>query len=374
MRRFWIIVLVLLFLTQSTYAEDTGEFITYIEKAKVVSVNNEEILEEFEGIVNRVQDVTLEILSGKYKGKTIEVSNYVSDNAAYEIYVKDGDKIIVMIEEYPDGNMDVNISDYLRETHVYYLLGLFFLLLIVIGKGKGFKSVLTLTITVLMVIKILLPSILKGIDPIVTSVFISIGVTIITILVIGGINSKSISAILGTSAGVLIAGLIAYIVGSKVRLTGLSGEDAMALMYIPQDIQIDFRSLLFSGIILGALGAIMDVGMSVASSIDEIHNANKNLTSRELFKAGMNVGKDIMGTMTNTLILAYAGSSLTLLLLLMAHEIPMRKIINFDIMATEIVRSLSGSIGLVLTVPITAFVSSILVKRSHAKESFNKDI
>lgn len=374
MRRFWIIVLVLLFLTQSTYAEDTGEFITYIEKAKVVSVNNEEILEEFEGIVNRVQDVTLEILSGKYKGKTIEVSNYVSDNAAYEIYVKDGDKIIVMIEEYPDGNMDVNISDYLRETHVYYLLGLFFLLLIVIGKGKGFKSVLTLTITVLMVIKILLPSILKGIDPIVTSVFISIGVTIITILVIGGINSKSISAILGTSAGVLIAGLIAYIVGSKVQLTGLSGEDAMALMYIPQDIQLDFRSLLFSGIILGALGAIMDVGMSVASSIDEIHNANKNLTSRELFKAGMNVGKDIMGTMTNTLILAYAGSSLTLLLLLMAHEVPMRKIINFDIMATEIVRSLSGSIGLVLTVPITALVSSILVKRSHAKESFNKDI
>lgn len=369
MRKFWIIVLALLFFTQSAYAQDTDEFTTYIEKAKVISVNNEEILDEFEGMVDKVQDVTLEILSGKYQGKIIEVSNYISGNSAYEIYVKDGDKVVVIIEQYPDGNIDVNISDYLRETHTYYLLGLFFLLLIIIGKGKGLKSVLTLTITVLMVVKILLPSILKGIDPIMMSVMISIVVTIITILIVGGINTKSISAIIGTSVGVLIAGLIAYVVGSKVRLTGLSSEDAMMLMYIPQDIELDFESLLFSGIILGALGAIMDVGMSVASSIDEIHNANRELTSKKLFKAGMNVGKDIMGTMTNTLILAYSGSSLTLLLLLMAYETSMRKIINLDIIATEIIRSLSGSIGLVLTVPITALVASILVKKSYNRKS-----
>ncbi len=154
---------------------------------------------------------------------------------------------------------------------------------------------------------------------------ISIAITIVTIFVIGGINSKSIAAIIGTSSGVLIAGIIAYIVGSQVRLTGLSAEEATMLMYIPQGIDFDFRSLLFSGIILGALGAIMDVGMSISSSIEEIHNANQSLTTKELFNAGMNVGKDIMGTMTNTLILAYTGSSIPLLLLFMAYETSMIK-------------------------------------------------
>ena len=139
------------------------------------------------------------------------------------------------------------------------------------------------------------------------------------------------------------------------------------LLYIPQGIQFEFKDLLFAGIILGALGAVMDVSVSIASAIEEIYKANRKLSQKELFLSGMNIGKDMMGTMSNTLILAYTGSSIPLLLLFMAYETSIVKIINLDIIATEIVRSLSGSIGLILTIPITAAVSAFLAKRERSE-------
>lgn len=344
-----------------------GEYLepenSYMERAIVLEVVDGEETEVSEGFVSSVQYVKLKILSGKYKGEIFEIENDLSDNVAYNIEVKEGEKVVVGIDEFDNDNLEVYISDYARQDHIFILLAVFILLIIFIGGKQGLKAVATLGITIFMVLKVLLPLMLKGINPIPISVTVSIAITIITIFIIGGINSKSIAAVVGTSSGVIIAGLIAYIVGSQVRLTGLNAEEATMLMYIPQGIDFDFKALLFSGIILGALGAIMDVGMSIASSIEEIHNANKALTRKELFNAGMNVGKDIMGTMTNTLILAYTGSSIPLLLLFMAYETSMIKIINLDIIATEIVRSLSGSIGLVLTIPLTALVATVLTKR-----------
>lgn len=203
---------------------------------------------------------------------------------------------------------------------------------------------------------------------------ISIGVTVITIFLVGGINSKGVSAILGTIAGVVIAGIISYIVGTKAHLTGLSAEEATMLIYIPQGIQFDFKNLLFSGIILGSLGAVMDVGMSISSSVEEIYRANSALSIKELFQSGMNVGRDIMGTMINTLILAYTGTSIPMLLLFMAYETSMTKIVNLDIIATEVVRSLSGSIGLIFTIPITALISSILIKKQFLNKRKEVDL
>ncbi|MCF6462363.1 YibE/F family protein [Clostridium sp. Cult1] len=363
--KIWIILLLLILIPFNVQGEYMEPVNTYMERAIVLEVEEGEEIEEVEGILTQVQHVKLEIISGKYKGQIFETENHLSDNMAYDIVVKKGDKVVVGVEEYEDNLVEVYVSDYARQNYIFYLLGLFILLIIVIGREKGIKAVITLAITIFMIIKVLLPLMLKGINPIPISVLVSIGVTVITIFLIGGINSKSISAIVGTSSGVIIAGFIAYFVGSQVRLTGLSAEEATMLMYIPQGVDFDFRGLLFSGIILGALGAIMDVGMSIASSIEEIHNANENLTKKELFNSGMNVGKDIMGTMTNTLILAYTGSSIPLLLLFMAYETSMIKIINLDIIATEIVRSLSGSIGLVLTIPLTALISTVLIKKEN---------
>lgn len=364
-KRILFIILILILSSSFVYADE--EFIEpLMEKAIVLEVGEIESSEEFGGFV-QTQDVKLKITSGKYKGEIRDIENHLSDNVVYNILVEKGDKVVIMIEEYGD-NYEVYIADYSRTDYIIYLTILFILLMLVIGRTKGLKSIISLSLTIASIFYILLPQILKGANPIPISILIAIGVTIITIILVSGINSKSMAAIIGTSAGVIIAGSISYYVGLKINLSGLSAEEATMLMYIPQNISFDFKNLLFSGIILGALGAIMDVGVSIASSIEEVHNANNDLTAKELFSSGMNIGKDVMGTMTNTLILAYTGSSIPLLLLFMAYETSLVKVLNLDVIATEVIRSLSGSIGLVLTIPITAFVASVLIKRQKSIE------
>ncbi|MCR3956059.1 MAG: YibE/F family protein [Gudongella sp.] len=339
--------------------ETETEFVNYTEKGTVLEAS--EIVERPEDYFS-AQDVTVRIDSGKFKGEINEIENVLSDHAYYDIIVEEGQKVSLMIEEYPDGSYNLYISDYYRIDSMVYLLGAFILLVVVIGRSKGIKSLISLGVTISAVLFVMLPLILRGVNPILVSVITAVLVTVVTISLVAGINHKSISAIAGTSIGVIVAGVISYIVGNQANLSGLSAEEATMLMYIPQGIQFNFRHLLFAGIIMGALGAAMDVGISIASAIDEIHKANPRLSSRRLFRSGMNVGKDVMGTMVNTLILAYTGTSIPMLLLFMAYETDLSKVFNLDVIATEIVRSLSGSIGLILTIPITAMIASYYAK------------
>lgn len=334
------------------------------EKAKVLSVQEEQVEGEFG--VNSIQHVKLEILTGQYKGDIVESDNLLEGDSVYDIPVKEGEKVVVVVLE-EDGQVVAHIADYARDGYILYLCIGFAAVLVLIGRLQGIKTIATLSITIFAVFKIMLPMILSGHSPVTVAVMVAVGVTAVTILIISGFTKKSLAAAVGTSLGVIIAGGLAFLVGSGVKLTGLSSEEAVMLLYIPQGIQFQFKDLLFAGIILGALGAVMDVSVSIASAIEEIYKANRSLSQKELFLSGMNIGKDMMGTMSNTLILAYTGSSIPLLLLFMAYETSIIKIVNLDIIATEIVRSLSGSIGLILTIPITAAVSAFLAKRGHGE-------
>ncbi|SHH14906.1 YibE/F family protein [Tepidibacter thalassicus] len=363
MNKYIFLIITILFTSLFNIHADE-EVVTYTEKAIVLNVQSKKNT-DFENDIIEQQYVKLKITSGKYKNKIVNVVNNLSGTTAYDIKVKPNDKVIVVIEEKEPENIDVFISDYMRQDYIIYLSIFFLILIITIGGKKGIKSVITLSITVFSVFKILLPLILKGFNPIIVTICVSICITTITLFIVSGINTKSISAIIGTTGGVITAGVLSYYIGSKIKLTGLSNDEAVMLSTINDSIHIDFKSLLFAGIIMGALGAVMDVGMSIASSIEEINKANPSLSKKELFSAGMNVGKDIMGTMTNTLILAYTGSSIPLLLLFMYYEPSIVKILNLDIIATEIVRSLSGSIGLIIAIPLTALISSILIKKNN---------
>ena len=342
--------------------EPETEFINYTEKGLVLQAS--EIVQRPEDYFS-TQSITVRIESGKFRGEVHEIENVLSDHAYYDIIVEEGQKVSLMIEEYPDGGYNVYISDYYRMDSIIYLLGAFILLVVLVGRSKGIKSLVSLGVTISAVLFVMLPLILRGFNPIFVSVITAVLVTVVTIFLVAGINHKSASAIAGTSIGVIVAGVISYIVGNQASLSGLSAEEATMLMYIPQGIQFNFRHLLFAGIIMGALGAAMDVGISIASAIDEIHKANPKLSSRRLFRSGMNVGKDVMGTMVNTLILAYTGTSIPMLLLFMAYETDLSKVFNLDVIATEIVRSLSGSIGLILTIPITAMIASYYAKENR---------
>lgn len=342
------------------YGED--DYYSTYEKALVLEVFEEDNTSNEN--IDTVQYVELKILTGKYKGETFNIENVQSGHPVYDIPVKNGDKVLVLIEEYDDGNLEVNIADYIRSNSIYILTIGFILTLLLIGKSKGLKTIITLIFTILMIFKVLLPLMLRGFNPILITILISVAIIIVTITIISGFSKKSVSAIIGTVSGVLIAGFLAFIIGTKIKLTGLSSEEAVMLMYIPQNINFNFRDLLFSGILLGALGAVMDVSMSIASSIEEINRVNEDLSMKEIFLSGMNVGKDIMGTMSNTLILAYTGSAVPLMLLFMAYETSFLRIINLDLVATEIIRSLAGSIGLISAIPITAAISALLIKRN----------
>ncbi|KXZ39760.1 Uncharacterized membrane protein [Alkalithermobacter thermoalcaliphilus JW-YL-7 = DSM 7308] len=352
MKKIVFIFLLIILTSLTSYAHSN------IYKAVVLDV--EVVESQKDDIFITSQNVKVKIINGKYKNTTIEVKNNFSGNPAYDINVEKGDKVLIDINEDENGNIQAYITDYARDEYIYYLTLVFILLLVFIGRFKGIKTIITLFITIGCIYKILLPFILKGYNPIFVTILTSYVIVVLTITIISGISKKSLSAILGTLLGIMVAGFISYYVGTKIKLTGLSSEEAMMLAYVKE--YFDFRGLLFAGILLGALGAIMDVSMSIASSIEEISNANKKLTSYELFSAGMNVGKDIMGTMANTLILAYTGSSIPLLILFMAYNTSFVKVINLDVIATEIVRALSGSIGLILTIPITAGIAAYLSK------------
>lgn len=360
------LVLMALFLISSTFGtmnesdniESQENLNIQYEKATVKHV--EKAIDEYG---QGYQAVTLVMDSGELKDKVVVVDNYLPQNLAYRIEVDTGDRVIVAIDN-TGLNEQLYISDFYRNHVLLYLVIAFLVLLLIIGKTKGLKSMITITLTMVLVFKVLIPGILSGQNPLFLSIGISAIITMITICIVSGLNTKSLAAIIGTVSGVIIAALISIIIGNMITITGMMPDEAAKLLFLPNDIAANFKNLLFSGIIIGALGAVMDIAMSIASAIYEIYLANKNQSKKTLFKAGMAVGHDIMGTMSNTLILAYTGSSIPLLLLLSASGEKFLSITNMDIVATEIIRSLAGSIGLILTIPITAYVSVLLLKQS----------
>ena len=328
-------------------------------KGKVLEIISDTKEELEDGSATRTQVLKVRITNGPFKDEIIEVKNSSDARSAYNITIKEGQDIFFKLEFDDKGNIaGAYITELVRDSYLIIITILFIIVLILVGRFKGFKAAIALALTIASVFFILIPLILKGINPVLISVLLGVAITFITLLIIGGINKKSFAAIIGTSLGILIAGVLALIFGSLASLTGFSSEEAVMLMYIPQEIDFNFRGLLFAGIILASLGAVMDIGMSISSSMLEVSKADTTIKKKDLISAGMNIGRDMIGTMSNTLILVYVGSSLPLILLFMAYKIPFIDIINKDMIATEIIQALSGSIGLILTIPITVFVSA----------------
>jgi uncharacterized membrane protein len=319
------------------------------------------------GMVSNQQQMTVEVTEGPLKGKRFAITNELGDNPAYNVVVKPGSDVVLSVVTENGTKPEVNISDYNRAP-VIYGLGLIFLAVFLFFGGKhGLKSLAGLVSSVLLIAFVLLPLSLSGFNPLLAAVLICLLSTTASMLFIAGFSKKALAAVIGTVGGVIVAGVAAQIVIQMAPLTGLSSEEAQILRgsMIGQPLTF-FSGLLAAGMLIGALGVIMDVGVSIASAVSEVAKTGQALTTSELYESGMNVGRDIMGTMTNTLILAYTGSALPLLLL--ASQTPSAKLLNLDLVATEIASALSGSLGLVCTIPLTAFAASKLMS---AKELAN---
>jgi uncharacterized membrane protein len=333
---------------------------------KVINVTplqvNDKLLQAT-GMTSKQQLVTVEIEEGPLKGLQAKVLNEITDNPAFNVEVTPGREVILsVVGASGKTKPEVNIADYHRAPFLLWLLAVFLLAFVIFGGRTGLKSLVGLAVSVILIVLVLLPLSLQGIYPLATSAGICLLSALATILAVGGFSKKSAAALIGTVGGVIIAGVAAQLVIMAAPLTGLSSEEAQILRGSVLALKPNFYSgLLAAGMLIGALGVIMDVGISIASSVQEIANANRKLSAHQLYTSGMNVGRDIMGTMTNTLVLAYTGGALPLLML--ASLMPLGKLINLDIFATEIVAALSGSLGLVCTIPLTALAAAVLMAR-----------
>ncbi|MGP1612348.1 MAG: YibE/F family protein [Catonella sp.] len=314
----------------------------------------------------RYQHLKVEILDGNHKGETLTIRHTIERIMPGYYIFKAGDTLLVRATE-DDGKIEtVKIQEKVRDTQVYLIVGLFVALLLIIGGLNGLKTLISLVIAVTMIFFGYIPLIIRGVNPILASLGISIPVVIITLIIISGKNIKTIVAIIGTSLGVIISGILAFVFGNFAHLTGLADDSSISLAYIPHFRNLDYKGILFGTILIGAIGAIMDVAISIASALYEINYLDKNISKKNMIISGMNIGKDMMGSMSNTLILAYVGTTLHLIILFIVYKIRFVEIINLDSIATEIIRAMAGSIGLIITIPVTVVIGTAVYKKKKA--------
>lgn len=333
------------------------------ENAKVIEVVEDNLSPD--GVRVGYQMLKVQLTSGEYKGEIVNATS--AEGNLFGAVCKKGDSVVVHMSV--SGNSK-NVSVYSKDriVAVAAFVGIFLLLICVIGGKNGVKSVIGLVFTFVAIFMIYIPLIYRGFSPFWAAVIITIITTIVTMYLISGIAVKTLCAILGTVIGVLLAGLSAWLFGRVADIDGYNVSNIETLAYVGQITNIQIGGLLFSGILIASLGAVMDVAMSVSSAISEIHDKAPQLGCLELFKSGMNVGRDMMGTMSNTLILAFVGSAVSELVINYAYNLPFRQIINSYNIGIEIMQGVSGSIGVILTVPAVAVVTAwMLTRGAHAK-------
>ena len=330
------------------------------ERARVIEVveDKTEVDDSTEGILRGSMKLKIELLSGRYKGDVLEVTNYLSYK--YNVVVKKGDTISVRIDTTGENEYAVTVYNYDRSKLLLGLILLFVIAVMAIGGIQGVKAVAALAVTFVSIIFLLVPLVLKGFPSIPVTIVIIAITTVISFLLIGGIQSKTVAAFLGSMVGVILAAAIAMVAGKLCHVSGFQMEDAENLYYIKFDTALKVRGLFICGVLIASIGAVMDVAMSVSSAVNELHVVNPTLTVRELFRSGMTIGRDAMGTMANTLILAFAGTSLNMIILLYSYGVTFTQLMNTDYVAVEIIQSIAGSLGIVFTVPAAAIISAWL--------------
>lgn len=334
--------------------------------AKVTAVLSDNAQEDFENAEGRRvgdQELEIQILSGDHKDEIMTVTNYMS--ALFNVDVQQGDRIIMRIMTDENGSYYASVFNYDRGIVLGGFLLIFFILLGALGGKKGLGALAGLLLTLGCIWFILIPCLLRGVPAIPVTIAVSAVAAAAGLIFLNGYSKKTFCAVCGCVGGVLVSGIAAAVVGSLSPMNGFNMQEAENLILYGADQGLKVSGLLVCGVLISALGAVMDVALGIASSVWEMKEQNPDASVGSLFRSGMQIGKDAMGTMANTLILAFAGSSLNMLILVQTYNIPFLQLINTDSIALEVVQSVAGSIGILLTVPLVAFISAQLMAHSR---------
>ncbi len=332
------------------------------ERAVVTAVLSDDAFPDYDNAEGRrvgTQELEIRIQTGDHKNEVMSLTNYMS--ALFNVDLKKGDSIIVRIMTDEDGAYYASLFNYNRGRVLGVFVLLFFALLAALGGKKGLGALLGLLFTLGCIWLILIPCLIRGIP----AVPVTVGIIAVTaagaLIFLNGFSEKTLCSVLGCVIGVVAAGGIAAAVGAATPMNGFNMSEAENLLLYGADKGLKVSGLLVCGVLISALGAVMDVALGIASAVWELHEQNPALTARQLFRSGMHIGQDAMGTMANTLILAFAGSSLNMLILVQTYEIPFLQLINTDYICIEVIQSIAGAMGILLTVPIVAFISARLM-------------
>lgn len=329
------------------------------EVTAVLSDNAQEDFQNAEGRRVGDQELEIRILSGDHKDEIMTVTNYMS--ALFNVDVGQGDRIIVRIMTDEEGSYYASVFNYDRGIVLGVFLLIFFALLAVLGGKKGVGALAGLLLTLGCIWFILIPCLIRGVPAIPVTIGVSAVAAAAGLIFLNGYSKKTLCAVCGCVGGVLAAGIAAAAVGTLSPMNGFNMQEAENLILYGADKGLKISGLLVCGVLISALGAVMDVALGIASSVWEMREQNPDATAGSLFRSGMQIGRDAMGTMANTLILAFAGSSLNMLILVQTYDIPFLQLINTDSIALELVQSVAGSFGILLTAPLVAFVSARLM-------------
>lgn len=305
------------------------------------------------------QTLIVRVKTGRYAGQQMMADNTVGP--IYGAPMAVGDGVTVGLSTYEDGTVRCYVYEFDRFPGLLLVIGAFLLVTVLVGGRVGIKSLVSLSLTVAALIFILLPLLLQGWPTIPTTFLVSVLVTAATFVILGGVDRKTVCACLGTLAGILLATVFGLMAQSLLRIDGYRQEYAEALLQLRQtgESGIGISGLVTAGVIVSALGAVMDVAMSISSAIQELTRVNDSLTARDLFKSGMNIGRDMVGTMTNTLILAILGSGLTLIVYIYSLGLQPWQLFSSAYMSLEAISAVASSIGVMLAVPLTAAVCAV---------------
>lgn len=327
------------------------------EKALVTHVDNSEIMTNGVSSIG-FQSVDIELMTGQLKGMKLTAVNQLNGQVDYDQIYQVDDKIIVALQLKDDKVLQARTVDLYRQEWLFWLSILFIFILLLYARLIGLKALLSFVVSLFVIWEVLIKGLLSGKEPLLLTAITVVLLSGSIIFLVTGFSRRGLAAFLGTLVGLLVTLLLTIFFGFKMGLFGLT-QPYVQTLFISGFYNLDYREIFYSAIILGASGAAMDIAVDISASIHEIKVQNPNISRKVLIASGFNVGRQVIGTMATTLLLAYSGSYLTLLMMFVAKDASLVRVLNLKIVSGEIMRTVIGSIGLVLVAPSTAVFAGV---------------
>lgn len=358
-----------------SFHDDEWQFRT--AEARVTAILHVEETWDTEWMVNIQRTFEASIVRSAYSGEVgatvVAVQNIANYFGVQPNEIAEGDRVVLIFfppmfpgdeaESEGEGEGEWYFLEHVRINAIGVLGAAFVILLVIFGRAKGFNAVLSLGFTCSAIFAVFIPSLLSGGNIYVSALIVCAYSVVVTLFMLNGVNQKSLAAAAGCLGGIFAAALLTLLMGGALRLTGMANRELESLLFLPVENPIDLHAVLFAGIIIGAVGAVIDVAVSIASALWELRAASPGLPFSGFLKSGINIGRDIMGSMTNTLVLAYIGSSLPAILILIVSSDSLTDLFNNELVIVELLKAIIGAMGILFALPLTALTCAAMYSR-----------